>query len=274
MSYAKNWAFTLNNYAEEDFDAILNWEHVSYVIAGKEVGESGTPHLQCYARFKTKKRLTALKKLLPTAHWEVAKGTPRQNRDYCSKDGDFLEVGDIPKTAGETQRERYAHAWECATRGDLDDIAPDIRIKHYRTLQQIASDHMVSHARLPDTSGMWIHGPTGSGKSTLARKIGEESGGYYLKACNKWWDGYAGEDVVIIEDLDPDHACLGHHIKLWTDSHDFIAEKKGTSCRLRPKKVIITSQYSIDEVFHDRETQSAIKRRCEVKLVDHQESME
>lgn len=268
MSYAKHWCFTLNNYNEEDRKAILAWEHTSYCIVGKEVGDSGTPHLQGYVRFKTKKRFTALKKLLPTAHWEVAKGNPRQNYEYCSKEGDFEETGELPiSKAGKTCQERYAHAWQCAVEGNLDDIDPDIRLRHYRTLQQVMCDHMEPIPRLPETSGMWIFGPTGSGKSTLARKIGEEAGGYYLKACNKWWDGYAGEDVVIIEDIDPNHACLGHHIKLWCDSHDFIAEKKGTSIRIRPKKVIITSQYPIEAIFTDYETQQAIARRCEVQFV-------
>lgn len=34
--------------------------------------------------------------------------------------------------------------------------------------------------------GLWIWGEPGAGKSTLARK----HNGYYLKAQNKWWDGY------------------------------------------------------------------------------------
>ena len=240
------------------------------MVVGKEVGESNTPHLQGYVVFDKKKSFAFTKRLLPTAHWEQKsrKSTPLQASDYCKKDGDFVELGTLPQTCGETARERYAHAWRCAVEGNLEDIAPDIRIKHYRTLQQIACDHMPALPRLPETSGMWIWGPTGSGKSTLARSIGEEAGGYYLKACNKWWDGYAGEDVVIIEDIDPNHSCLGHHIKLWCDSHDFIAEKKGTSCRLRPKQVIITSQYSIEQIFTDVETQQAIARRCKVQFVD------
>lgn len=269
MSNAKHWCFTLNNYNEADREAILSWDKVTYVIIGKEVGESGTPHLQGYICFEKKKRLTGLKKLLPTAHWEVRKGTVQQAADYCKKDSDFEERGTLPiSRAGSTQQERYQHAWDCAKADNLDEIDPDIRIRHYRTLQQIAADHMIPSQRLPTTTGMWIYGPSGSGKSTLARQIGDEAGGYYLKLANKWWDGYCGEDVVILEDLDPKHECLAHHLKLWCDCHDFIAEKKGTAIRIRPKKIIITSQYSIEEIFNDVRTQQALNRRCEIQFVD------
>ena len=32
--------------------------------------------------------------------------------------------------------------------------------------------------------------------------------GAYVKSLNKWWDGYSGEDVVIIDDFGPNQECL------------------------------------------------------------------
>lgn len=113
---AKHWAgCTLNNYTQED---ILRFEVLikplaTYFVFGREVGESGTPHLQfmvsfaskkvpffvCFVMFTNGQRLTSIKKLLPTAHWEVKSrgSTFRQASDYCKKDGDFTEWGTLPQ---------------------------------------------------------------------------------------------------------------------------------------------------------------------------------
>lgn len=87
---AKHWAgCTLNNYREEDKASfVANIRPLAtYYVYGEEVGENGTPHLQFMVSFVTKKRLTACKKLLPTAHWEIkATGsTFKQASDYCKK---------------------------------------------------------------------------------------------------------------------------------------------------------------------------------------------
>ena len=37
---------------------------------------------------------------------------------------------------------------------------------------------------------------------------------FYTKPMNKWWDGYAGEEVVVLDDFDPRHAeHLSYYLK-------------------------------------------------------------
>lgn len=92
-SYGKNWCFTVNNWTEEDIK-ILNDVECGYIIYGKEEGDDKqTPHLQGYIQFSTKKRITALKKIHKTAHWEKAKADGKTNVEYCSKDGKTTERG-------------------------------------------------------------------------------------------------------------------------------------------------------------------------------------
>ena len=67
-----------------------------YAIVGKEKAKTGTPHLQGFVHFKSKKYLTGLKKLIGNnAHFEVAKGSDVQNKLYCEKEGNVIvEVGE------------------------------------------------------------------------------------------------------------------------------------------------------------------------------------
>ena len=93
VSPAKRWSFTWNNYPADACGSkgplvpLLN--SLGKYIIGKEVGESGTPHLQGYIEFN--KKVRALSVGLPVGiHWEKSKGNRTSNIAYCSKDGDYI----------------------------------------------------------------------------------------------------------------------------------------------------------------------------------------
>jgi len=98
ISPALRWCFTLNNYTAEDVSSIVPiiQAHATKWVVGFEVGESGTPHLQGFIRFKTKKRPMTIFSSFRGIHWEKCKGTDQQNLEYCSKDDDF-QSGGFPK---------------------------------------------------------------------------------------------------------------------------------------------------------------------------------
>lgn len=269
MAMSRRWCFTINNWTDEEYEAMFEWPAVDYMVAGKEVGESGTNHIQGFVRFTVNMRLSAVKKLNARAHWEITRGTTRQAADYCKKEGDFEEVGEMPMTAeekGEMERARWEEIRQKAKSGDIETIEPQVYVVHYRTLKEIARDHMAQVAPLKAPCGIWIWGQAGVGKSYYARKTWPE---HFIKELNKWWDGYSNEVTVIVDDMDPNYAsAFGRLFKIWSDAYPFVAETKGGAIRIRPERFVVTSQYRIDEVWSDKETLAAIKRRfTEIKML-------
>lgn len=91
ISPSIRWCFTFNNYTNEDIKYLVPKfrDFCKFSIVGEEIGESGTPHLQGYFEFKTKRRPLAvfdLKKI----HFEKAKGSKNENIDYCKKESKLL----------------------------------------------------------------------------------------------------------------------------------------------------------------------------------------
>jgi len=255
----------LNNYTDEA-EAFVKAIECRYIVYGREVGESGTPHLQGFIVFKSQKTFSAARSVfLPYhPHIEVCRGSVDDNERYSKKDGDYYESGDKPISQvakGILEKERWGVALAAAKAGRLDDIPDDIRFKYYATCKLIMKDNLVMPADIDGLTGIWIYGLSGCGKSRYARHTYP---GAYLKMANKWWDGYQEQQYVILEDIDPRHNCLGHHLKLWTDRYSFLAEMKGSAIAIRPLKIIITSQYCIGDIFDDPLTVDALTRRMEV----------
>lgn len=261
---SNGFCFTLNNYSDSDLERCHNISVnplVRYMVVGKEVGESGTPHLQGYIYFHSRIVFDTVRKLLPPCHIIVAKGDAQSNFEYCSKDGEFEETGDRPvsqKRKGQLGKEFWDHQLQLAKKGRICECDSKLQITHFSSLNAISARYAPMPANLTAPDNLWYYGPTGTGKSFKARS---DNPGAYLKMCNKWWDGYQSEDVVIIEDFDKIHSVLGHHLKIWGDCYAFPAEIKGSKLNLRPAKLIVTSNYHPSEIWTDPSTLEPILRR-------------
>lgn len=92
------WVFTLNNYSNEEYEHCVETiqRDCKYGVVGRETGEAGTPHLQGFVLLNQSQRLSWLRnKFGNRYHWETARGTNEQARDYCKKEGDFAEFGEF-----------------------------------------------------------------------------------------------------------------------------------------------------------------------------------
>lgn len=103
MAKSRNFQFTLNNYTQEHEDKLKKMfddKKLLCVQYGREVGESGTPHLQGYVNLKYGKTITAMNKFFTkhlgkAPHLEI----PRNLEalwNYNKKDGNVVQHGETP----------------------------------------------------------------------------------------------------------------------------------------------------------------------------------
>lgn len=107
----------------------------------------------------------------------------------------------------------------------------------------------------------WFYGPSGSGKTRHAVEMGGDD--YWISARDlKWWDGYYGQKVVIIDDFRGDF-CTFHELLRILDRYPYRVQIKGSSLWLQADTIIITSCYSYEEVYDTREDIDQLKRRID-----------
>lgn len=254
INRARGWCFTLNNPEEADIEFVkAKLVDAEFVVVGHEVGEQGTPHLQGYVFFSKRLCFNKVKRLLPHGtHIEAAKGSPAQNHRYCSKDGNIVFTkGTCPRQGG--RKDVADVRIELRAGKGMAEIVDDPRFN----LQcvKLAETWLRHHApkRSEPTRGLWIWGPTGSGKSraayTWARdKLGTEP--YPAKETSKWWDGYVGQEVVVVDDVRTGWSRFEFMLRL-VDRWPLSVATKGGFTEFNAKWVIFTSNYHPHDLWQD-----------------------
>ena len=277
---SRSFSFTINNYKSVPTGLHPKMKYLCY---GKEVGENGTPHLQGYVVFKNqhwKPHQYFLEH--GHGHFEITRGTPQQNIDYCSKDGNFTEYGTRPMDpkeagrrggayggrGGEMEIERWEEAWKAAMEGRIEDIPADIRLRHYGTILKVAFRYQQPPEELDTLDNLWIVGEHGTGKSTWVHRTYPDA---YKKGFNKWWCGFRedepGHKTVLLDDLHPKFTER-EMLKNWADIFPFQAEIKGGSMTIRPERIIVTSNYHPREVFGEKDLGPIMRRFKVVSVAD------
>lgn len=233
MSF-RNWCFTLNNYTESEVNEFENW-CFRYLIYGIEVGESGTPHIQGYIELDKKVRMSAMKKLNNKIHWETRMGTQEQAVEYCKKEGNWKEFGNL-KNQGE--RTDLCRIRQMALDEGLTAVT------RVGTMQQInVAKIFLTYNEEPrdwKPEVTWIYGPSGKGKSKLAREILDSEDIYVKNSGTKWWARYDNHEDVIIDDFRDTWWELTEMLSL-LDRYEKVVEYKGGERQFRAKRIVITS---------------------------------
>lgn len=255
MNRARGWCFTLNldddvRPTELHIRRFFELVGAGYLVCQKEVGAvGGTEHLQGYFYGTNRKSLgqcrdACFNSFGKHAHFEVARGSATENRAYCTKPdtavpGTVVELGVIPRQG--VRSDLVAIAADIQSGSSMAEIAenyPSDFIRYHRGIQEFATTLSCRHRTgTTDPEIMWWFGPTGTGKSRECFALYPTA---YVKMNNKWWDGYRGEETVIIDDYRPDMCPFSHLLRI-LDRYPMRVETKGGSAPLTATRFIITT---------------------------------
>lgn len=275
---SRNWCFTLNNYTDDEYNSLrqcADSDETEYAVLGKERGESNTPHIQGFIMFVRKKRLNGVKQALGSnrIHVEIARGTPTEASEYCKKDGDFYERGDIGRARTQGSRSDLARVQALLDAGTpLEQVASQEFchfIRYHRGIMLYSSLRI--SRRTWRTQVVWLHGPTGTGKS---RRAYEESmalcGGsvsYIGDPSLKWFDPYRGEKGVVLDDFDGT-APISILLRVF-DRYPLRVPVKGGFVEFAARIVWVTSNFSPTGLYGGSPQLDALRRRLdEVELIE------
>lgn len=235
---------------------------VQHIAGQLELAPSGFCHWQIVVSFPKKVSLVAVRRIFGAVHAEATRSEAA--RAYCFKEdtrvqGTQFELGTL------AIRRSSATDWNLvrasAQSGDLDSIPADIYVRCYHQLRRISADHVRPLAIVRSCEVFW--GRTNSGKSQRAWAEGGLLA-YGKDPRTKWWDGYLGEEHVIIDEFRGTIDVT--HLLRWLDRYPVRVECKGSSLPLSATKFWITSNLDPRDWYPDldSETLSALMRRLNI----------
>lgn len=235
-----------------------------YAKGQQEIGANGLHHWQAFAQFDKKVTLAQCKGYFcEQAHCEQSRSTAAELyvwKEDTRVHGSQFEKGSRP------MRRNVQTDWDDvlskAKAGNIDDIPADILVRYYNSIKRIRVDYCEPVWR-HDINVKVFWGRSGTGKT---RRAWHEAGELvYVKDPNtKWWDGYRGQENVIIDEFTGVIAI--NHILRWLDRYPCFAEVKGYQTPLRATNFWITSNIDprlwYSEASDDQK--EALRRRCQI----------
>lgn len=240
VQQAKHWAFTLNNYTEEEYEAIINQEGTAYVIVGKETSKEGTPHIQGHAYFQRKVSARKAKSFLGNrCHIEVARN-PAASIEYCRKDGDYLEIGNAPIKQGKRTDLDTVKALidGGASINEISQSHFKLWCRYHKCFEQYANQLGATRNNAPEVIIYW--GPTGTGKTRRVYEEATDLWRYPGSSGSVWFDGYVSQRHVLFDEFDGSYFKLTYLLQL-LDRYPIQVPVKGGFRNWKPERIYITS---------------------------------
>lgn len=107
----RGWTFIhfnpTNQVCEHLASLQMEGELVYIAFALEHAPSTGTPHLQGFLYCDHSLTMKELCKMMPGSSFKQMKGTAEDNKKYCSKEGQLVEFGDVPRSGARTDIHSY-----------------------------------------------------------------------------------------------------------------------------------------------------------------------
>lgn len=228
-SQSRKWQITINNPLDKGLThaAIMKFlsqiKSIVYVCCADEIGiKEHTPHTHVYIACSSSVRFSTLKKRFPEAHFEVARGSHTENRDYICKEGKwknddkhgtqipntFEEWGELPEERGKGYRSDLEMISEMIDSGMNPSEIFKSDFRYYKHERLIRSAYFAKRtAETPVMREVKLHyivGDSGSGKSytyvSLCEEFGESNIFFLTDYESGGFDTYSGEKFLFMDE--------------------------------------------------------------------------
>lgn len=224
-SKSRKWQITINNpldkgythdFIREQFKLI---KPVIYWCLSDEIGENQTYHTHVFIACSSAVRFSTIRNKFEGAHFEMAKGTAQQNREYVFKEGKWTNdkkedtnLKDTHEEYGECPLERQGQ------RNDIHDLYDMIKqgssdfeiieenpnyllnIEKVDRARQIVREEEFKN-KFRKLHVQYLYGETGSGKTRFVMEKYGYSNVFRVTDYKHPFDSYKGQDVVIFEEF-------------------------------------------------------------------------
>lgn len=269
---ARFWFFTWNTEAAKIADqldtmkGIAERETTTYLVTQLEKAPTtGRLHWQGAVYFMNPRVMAGVKRLFgdPSVHLEKVRGTPRQTREYCTKEETrappevfkSLEVGSLPSQGSRSDLMEvitYIQEHPLVTELELWQMAPLLMIQYGKRLLHLA--RISRPQRRFQTAIICLWGPSGTGKSYRVDRWAMEAGVelYVMPTrpsatSEPWADGYDSQPIVLLEDFE---ATVPFRILLqMMDPYRLQMPIKGGFVNFAPRYLVMTSNINPNDWY-------------------------
>lgn len=258
MTALRNFCFTYFG-SFNDVQSICTDDRIQYCIAQEEVcPETKREHVQGYIQLRRSTRFNTVRdKILPAgAHIEPSRGSPQENRQYCSKlesrkpGGRSFEHGEIREQGARNDLVTFKRKIdEGASESDIakDDTLFPVWAKHPMLYKRYKTVHIKPRDYNKPADVSFFTGAPGVGKTK--RVFEQHKQDVYFKDNTKWWDGYVGQTCILLDELETNEHWKIETMLRFLDRYPYQGQTKGGYVEINSPFIAITSNKQLGDLF-------------------------